>query len=188
MKHSMTLLGLLILPAAAFADGFDYTYVEAGIVNTEIDIGPFNVDGDGFGVNGSLALTDNLHFIGGYSDQDYDFGVDGSVLNVGAGFNTALNSDLDFVAHLSYYDVEASSAFASADDNGLGIGAGIRGRLSPKVELDAGLTYLDLDDSDTVLNARVRYYFSDSFAIAGGLSDDDSGLSWSIGVRAEFGR
>jgi opacity protein-like surface antigen len=188
MKLSVLTLALLVGPATAFADGFDYTFVEAGIVNTEIDVGPFDVDGDGFGVTGSYALTESLHLIGGYSDQDYDFGLDGHVFNVGGGFNTPLNPDLDFVAQLSYYDVEAASAFGNADDDGLGIGAGIRARPGTSVELDAGITYVDLDDSDTVLNVGVRYYFSDTFAIAGGLADDDSGLSWSIGVRAEFGR
>lgn len=187
MKNSMALLSLVALPVAAFADGFDYTYVEAGIVNTKIDVGPFDVDGDGLGVNGSFALTDNVHLIAGYSDQHYDFSLDGSVLTLGGGFNTPINTDLDFVAQLSYYDVEVGSGFGSADDTGLGIGAGIRARPGADLELDAGLTYVDLDESDTVLNVGVRYYFSKTFAIAGGLSDNDSGLSWSIGVRAEFG-
>lgn len=188
MKHSTTLLGLLILPVAALADGFDYTFVEASIVNTEIDVGPFDIDGDGIGVIGSFALTDEIHLIGGYSDEDYGAGFDRSVLNVGGGFNTGLNANLDFVAQLSYYEVEVSSGFGSADDSGLGLGAGIRGRPGENVELNAGLTYLDLDDSDTVLSAGVRYYFSETFAITGGLADDDSGMSWSIGVRAEFGQ
>ena len=188
MKRSMTLLSLMALPVTVLADGFDYTYVEAGFVNSEIDVGPFDVDGDGFGLSGSFALSDSIHLIGSYSDQDYDFGVSADTLKLGGGFNTSLNSDLDFVAQLAYYDVEVSSGFGNADDDGLGVGAGIRARPAPDLELDAGLTYVDLDDSDTVINLGIRYYFSDTFALAGGLVDDDSGLSWSIGVRAEFGQ
>ena len=187
MKRTTMFLSFLAMPVSALADGFDYTFVEAGFVSTEVDVGPFDVDGDGIGIHGSFALSENVHLRGGYSDQDYDFDIDGSVLNFGAGFNTALNADFDFVAHVSYYDVEVDTVIGDASDDGLGIGAGIRARPGANFELDAGLTYVDLDDSDTVLNVGLRYYFSNTFALAGGLSDDDSGLSFSVGVRAEFG-
>lgn len=187
MKRMTALLSALALPIAAHADGFDYTFVEAGVLNSEVDAGPFDVDGDGFGVSGSFALQDNLHVVAGYSDQDYDFGIDGSLLNVGIGFNTGISQDLDFVADFSYIDAEVASGLGSVDEDGYGIGAGIRARTSDKVELEAGLTYVDLDDSDTSLNLGGRYYFSDTFALGGALADNDGGLSWSIGVRAEFG-
>lgn len=187
MKASHWLMSLAVLPLAASADGFDYTFVEGGIVNTEIDTGPVDVEGDGFGINGSFSINDDLHILAGYSDIDYDFGVDGSLVNIGLGFNTGLSQDLDFVADISYVSAEVDSGFASADEDGYSLGAGIRARTGQKVELQAGLHYVDLDDSDTVLSVGGRYYFSDSFAFGAGLADDDNGLSWNIGVRAEFG-
>jgi hypothetical protein len=177
----------LVLPTALYADGFDYTFVEGGIVNTEVEVGPIDVDGDGFGVNGSFRITDNVHFLAGYSDQDYDFGIDGNTLSAGVGLNMGINEDLDFVANLSYIDAEIDTPFGSAGEDGYGVGAGIRARAGEKVEIDAGLNYVDLDESDTVLSVGGRYYFNDSFALTGGLSDADAGLSWSIGLRAEFG-
>lgn len=187
MKPSTWLFGLLMLPCALYAADFEYTFVEAGIVNTEVDVGPFNVDGDGFGVNGSFALKDNIRIIGAYSDQDYDLGINGSVLSVGAGFNTSLTESMDFVADLSYVDAEVATAFGSADENGYGIDAGVRAMAGNRIQLDAGVSYIDLDSSDTALHVGGRYYFSDSFAVGAGLVDNDDGLSWSIGVRAEFG-
>jgi hypothetical protein len=183
----VTALLTLAFPCALYADGFDYTFVDAGLVDTEIDVGPGDISGDGIGVNGSFSVSDNVHIIAGYSDLDYDFGFSGSSMNVGAGFHTGINEDLDFVADVSYIDAEVDTPFGSADEDGYGIGAGIRARAGEKIELDAGLQYVDLDDSDTVLNVGGRYYFNDSFALNAGLSDADAGLSWMVGIRAEFG-
>jgi len=188
MRIVATLL-TLSFPCALFAqeNGFEYTYVDAALLNTEIEVGTTDVDGDGIGVSGSFAISDSLNILVGYSDQSYDFNIDGSTMNVGLGFHTDINNDLDFVADVSYIDVSVDTPFGSADDDGLGISGGIRFRASDSLELDAGLQYVDLDDSDTVLNLGGRYYFNDSFALSAGISDADAGMSWSVGVRAHFG-
>lgn len=186
----VTALLSLSLPCALCAQevgGFDYTYVDASLVNTEIEVGPADVDGDGIAINGSFGLTDNVNLVYGYSDQDYDFNIDGSTMNVGVGFHTDINSDIDFVADVQYIDVSVDTPVGSADEDGLGISGGIRAHVGDSLELDAGLQYVDLDDSDTVLKVGGRYYFNDSFALSAGISDADAGMSWSVGVRAEFG-
>jgi hypothetical protein len=183
----VTALLSLSVPCALNAADFDYTFVDAGLVDTEIETGVGDVSGDGIGINGSFAVSDSVHIVAGYSDIGYDFNIDGSSMNVGVGFHTDINDDLDFVADVSYIDVEVDTPFGSADEDGLGIGGGIRFHAGEKVELDAGLQYVDLDDSDTVLNVGGRYYFSDSFALNASLSDADAGMSWIIGIRAEFG-
>lgn len=189
MRLATVLLTLSALPCAALADGFDYTFVEGGIVNSEID--GADVDGDGFGLSGSFAVGDSMRIIAGYDDVEYDVGilgdVDGTVITLGAGFNTGLTADLDFVADLSYVDAEVANGVASVDETGYRIGAGVRGRTSSKLELEAGLMHLDLDGSDTGIRVGGRYYFSDSFAAGLGLTDIDDNLSWTLGVRAEFG-
>lgn len=183
----VTVLVGLSLPCSLYAADFDYTFVDAGLLNTEIDVGSVGVDGDGIGVSGSIGISDNVNIVAGYSDLDYDFDINGSSWNVGLGFHTDINDDLDFVADATYIDAEVDTPFGSASDDGFGVGAGIRARVGEKVELDAGLQYVDFDDSDTVLNVGGRYYFSDSFALNAGLSDADAGMSWMIGIRAEFG-
>ena len=188
MKLANLLVGIAALPLAAAADGFDYTFVEGGIVNTEVDAGIVDIDGDGIGINGSFSINEDLHILAGYSDIDYDFGVGGSLLNVGLGFNSGISQDLDFVADVSYVSAEIDSGIGRADEDGYSLGAGIRARTGDNVELEAGLHYVDLDSSDTVVSVSGRYYFSNSFALGAGLADDDGGLSWNIGVRAEFGR
>jgi hypothetical protein len=187
MKRAICLIGLVALPLGAQADGFDYTFVEGGIVNTEVDAGAFDVDGDGFGIGGSFAVADNIHILASYTDEDYDLGIDGNTLSIGAGFNTALSTDLDLIAHISYVNAELEAGPFSVDEDGYSLGAGIRARTGDKVELEAGLDYVDLDESDTVLRVGGRYYFNDAFAVGASIADTDGGLSWTIGVRAEFG-
>lgn len=188
MKYMTGLLSLLVLPCATQAADFDYTFVEAGIVNTEVDVGPFSIDGDGLGFNGSYAFSDSMQFIGGYSTQDYDFGIDGSLLSVGVGFNSSLTDSLDFVADLSYLDAEVATALGSADENGYGIGAGVRALVGSGVELEGGIVYQDIESSDTALRIGGRYHFSPMWAVGASFIDEDTGLSWNIGVRASFGR
>lgn len=183
MKRLLPLVLLAGAPGFAAAQDFDYAFVDIGFVDTEIDVGPFDLDGDGFAIAGSYPIADNLFVIGGYSDQDYDFGVDGSVLNAGIGFNTGLGDNLDFVADISYLDSEVGNQ----DESGYGIRAGVRGRVRPDLELEGGLTLVDLDDSDTGFRGVARYYFSDMFAVSGTLADSDDGTSLTIGVRIEFG-
>lgn len=187
MRRSIWLIGLVTMPLAVRADGFDYTFVEGGLLNTEIDAGLLDVEGDGFGLGGSFVIADNIHILASYSDEDYDFGIDGNSLSIGAGFNTGLSQDLDLVAHLSYVSAEVNAGAVSLDEDGYSLGAGIRARTGNSIELEAGLDYVDLDESDTVLRVGGRYYFNDSFAVGASFADTDGGLSWMIGLRAEFG-
>lgn len=188
MKRTTALLSILAFPCTLYADDFDYTFIEAGFVSSEVDVGPFNADGDGFRIGGSYALKDNIHLLAAYTHQNYNYGVDGRSINVGVGFNTPLSSMLDFVADLSYVDADVANQFGSSGENGYNIGAGVRAQLRKSIELEGGISYLDLDRSDTSLHVGGRYYFSDTIAVGASLVDNDAGLGWNIGVRAEFGR
>lgn len=187
MKTRMIAIVLASLPFAAAADGFDYTFVEAGYVESELDVGAGDVDGDGLGLRGSLALNDTLHLFAEYASQDMDFDIDSTSWNIGAGAHWGLDKNLDFVAEAAWVKAEVDTPLGSADDDGLGVGAGLRFRATDKVELDGMIRYVDLDESDTSLAVGGRYYFTTAFALGGGFvfNDDDSGFH--IGVRAEFG-
>ena len=187
MKRTPVLVGLLLAPWLAQADGFNYSYFEGGIASADIDVGPLDVDADGLVIGGSYGITDELYLFGSYEEQDFDFGIDGDVLMLGAGFYTGISQDLDFVADLAYVDAEVSTGFGSADESGYAIRAGIRSRLSDAVELDAGLRYVDIDDSDTLIGVSGRYYFNESVAVGGAFSDGDNGSTWSVLIRVNFG-
>lgn len=187
MDSRIFLVGLLTLPFAANAQEFDYTFVEAGYVDSEIDAGPVDLDGDGFGVRGSLAINDTFHAFADYATQDLDFGLDASSFGVGAGRHWDIQDRLDFVGELSWINAEVDTPFGNADEDGFGVGAGLRFRSLNSVELQGMINYADLNDSDTSLSLAGRYYLSDTFAVGGGLAIDDNDTAWNIGVRAEFG-
>ena len=75
MLRSIGVISLLILATPALADGPSYNYIQGSYQHVNIDDGFFDVDGDGFGISGSVALGDNWQLIGGYNSIDFDFGV-----------------------------------------------------------------------------------------------------------------
>lgn len=178
---------LLTAPGISSAE-FNYLSVDFSYVDVEYDVGRFDIDGDGFRIGGTVPLGDSFYIGGRYSDYDFDFGMDGTVVEIGGGYFNSLREDLDFVATFSYLDSEVSLGSANADDDGLAIGGGIRARLADAVEIDALLKFVDMDrgDSDTGLEVRGRYYFSDDFAVQGGLGFGTDFDILSIGIRAEF--
>jgi opacity protein-like surface antigen len=184
-----TAAALLTLPALSQAE-FNYTTAEANyLLDVEIDGGLANVDGDGLGVGGSFEIADNFFIGGSYEDFDLDFEINGDWLEFGGGYFHELNPDLDFVATLSFVDVELSSPFGSAEDDALALGGGIRTQLSDSIQLDAMLEYYDFDegDSDTSLDLRGRYYINPEFAVQLRMNLGSDFETIAIGVRGEFG-
>jgi hypothetical protein len=185
MVRKLFVVGAL-LPIAAFAQEFDYTFVEVSYMDTELDAGPGDIAGDGLGVSASLSLTDDVFLFGGYDTQDFGFGIDASTYDFGAGMRWGLNPQVDIVGDLAWVHTQVDTGFASADDDGLGLGLGLRGRMSDSIELQGGLRYVDLDDSDTFLSLGGRWHFTEIFAASFGLDFNDDISGWSLGLRAEF--
>ncbi len=193
MNRFVSFLLLMVFSAGAAAQGADgsqglnYTYAEIGYGQVNFD-SP-DIDGDGFGIGGSYALTEQFHLLANYSTADLDFDIDYTDFSVGFGFNSPISDTIDVVATLSYVYVELdASGFGSADDNGLGGGLGLRALVNPQIELFGGVEYIDLSDSgsDTSLGAGARYNFNEQFAVgfAGNWSDDAN--SYTLSGRMYF--
>lgn len=183
-----TIAGALLLvfgPGAALAD-MNYSGVELNFV--DIDLGDIDVDGDGFEIFGSYAMSDRYFLFGEYSDQDLGFGIDGRSFEVGAGFNHELKADFDFVATVSYVDAKVRLGNFSVDDDGFALGAGLRSRVGRSFEVEGGIRYIDLDQSgsDTGFVLGGRYYFNQTFAISAGTDLNDNADTFRLGFRAEF--
>jgi hypothetical protein len=176
----------LTLPALSQAE-FNYTSAEANyLLDVEID---GDSDGDGFGIGGSYEIADNFFIAGSYEDVDLDNDNSLDWLEVGGGYFHELNEDLDFVATLSYVDIEISTRFGSFDDDALALGGGIRAKLADALEVDAMLEYYSFDelDSDTSLELRGRYYFNPGFAVQMKMNLGSDIETIAVGVRSEFG-
>lgn len=188
MKRTCLFAALMSLSAGAAAEGLDYSYIQGSY--SQVDFDDIGIDGDGFGIAGSFALTDQFAIFGGYDSADLDFGIDFTQFEVGGLFRLPLSGTLDLVTSLSYVSMEVDvPGFGSADDDGFGVGVGLRALASPRVELSGGVSYVDLNDSgsDTSFGAGLRYHFTDavSVGLTGSWGDDVS--SYGISGRLSFG-
>ena len=186
-------LGLLaalgVAGPAMAEEGFNYSYVELGYVKSDLD--DYNVDGDGFGLRGSYEFTKNIHAFAAYSDQDFDFNVNATTLELGAGYAWPVNPNMDLVGTASYVHAEVDApGFGSVDDSGLGLGFGVRARVVDVVELTGGLRYVDFDNSgsNTSFTAGGRYFFTNNLAAGLDVESDDNGTTWMLGGRFSFGQ
>jgi hypothetical protein len=177
-----------LLPLTGFAqEPLDYTFIEASYLNADRDAGPFDVDGDGLGLKGSLSITDSIFAFGDYYSNDFDGGFDSTRYDLGAGMRWTLQPGLDLIADVAWVHVEVDTRFGDAEDDGLGLGVGLRSRVHEKVELQGGIRHVDLDDSNTYLALGGRYYLTSNVAAGFGLDFDDDDTGWNISIRAEFG-
>jgi len=189
MLRSTLLIGLLAFSAAAVAEDFDYSWLSLSYGMVDFD--EIDVDGDGFGLDGSYALNDDFHVFGEYQAVDLDFGVDATTFSAGVGYNTEMSPAVDAFARLSYEYVEVDMpVFGSDDETGFGFGVGLRFAAGPDVELDAGIDYVDYGSGgdDTALSLGGLYNFTPAFALglAGSWGDDVS--SYSLSGRFYFGQ
>jgi hypothetical protein len=176
----------LLAPGAAFAQ-MSYTFVEGSLVDIELD-GPGNVDGDGIEIAGAYEIDDRFFVLGRWQDQDLDLGIDGRLIELGAGLHYALNETVDFVATLTYFDAELDAGNLSADDDGLGISGGVRAQLAPEWEVEAGLKLVDTNDSgtDSAFSFGGRYYLKENMAVAAAADFGDDADTIKTGFRLEF--
>lgn len=182
-------IAALSIAGPAMADGFDYSYLEVGYVKSEID--DFDVDGDGLGLRGSYEFTENFHAFAAYSDQDFDFDVGASTLEVGGGYAWPINPNMDIVGTVSYVKVEIDVPFfGDVDDDGFALGAGLRARAMEQLELTGGLKYVSFDEGgeDTTFAAGGRYFFTKQFAAGVDVDFDDDGTTWTLAGRLSFGK
>ncbi|MEO0998787.1 MAG: outer membrane beta-barrel protein [Pseudomonadota bacterium] len=161
----------------------DFNYLEAGYVNTDIDTGFGDEDGDGFSLAASFDISDDFFFFGEYSNSDIG-PVDFSTLALGAGFHTPLNGPAELVARGGFARGEADAGpFGDASENGFLLSVGARGEFSPQLEWDLFLNYVDLDDSDTSVKGALRYEFTPTLAVGASLESGDDVDVFGIQVR-----
>lgn len=181
--------GLLFVARTAASAGLDYDYAEVRYIDTELDAGPFNLDGDGFEIGGSLELARSVHIFGNFRTLDFGSGVDVSAFEVGGGYAMPLENGADLVARLSYIDGKIDSQPADFDDNGFGFSAGLRNMFTPRIEGRAFVHYVDLDESghETSLELAGDYFLNDEISLGASLQLGDDVTTWTVGARWFFG-
>jgi outer membrane protein with beta-barrel domain len=177
------------LPLASHADVMDYSYAELGYIDADFDADAFDtdVDGNGFGLRGSLAVNPNFFVFAGYQDLDFDFDVDASLLEVGGGAHWPLSDKIDIIGKLGIVKAEVDVGRFNDDDDGFLLGARVRGVVAPKFELEGGFDYRDLDIGDeTTIVLEGRYFFIDQLAGGVSVSIGDDNTALGLNVRWTF--
>lgn len=190
LGQTVTILGLSALAASgASAAELDYNFGELRFVDTELDAGAFDADGDGFKIGGSLELAQSVHIFGNFQTLDFGSGIDASAFEVGGGYAVPLNNGADLVGRLSYIEGEIDAGPDDLDDSGFGFSAGFRNMFHPQIEGRAFIHYVDLDESgeETSIELAGDYFLNDEIAFGASLELGDDVTTWTLGARWFFG-
>ncbi|MCP5349346.1 MAG: hypothetical protein R3F41_07540 [Gammaproteobacteria bacterium] len=192
MKKLLIAIPLLLGSTSVLAQGFNYTFVQAGYLDGETE----NINADGYGLSGSLAFTDNLFAKASYSSLEPDgrSRFDFNDTSLGLGFHTPLSNGVDLVFTGSWINSEVDlGRFGSYDEDGYGLGAGFRTWLAPSLELNGGLEYVDFGGSagnDTAVGLGLLYTVTGNLAlgISGSWGNDPDFSALGLNVRLYLGR
>ncbi len=186
MKRSIVVFSLMAMSGLAFADGFNYTYVQATYGTVDVDNPGFSEDGDGLGLNGSFGITDNLQIVGSYQTIDLDITGDVDLLTAGLGVHAPVTEMFDVVAAVSYVDIDGTGF----SDDGFELAAGARVSVTSLIEVNAAVTYRDLDigGDDTRLGGGVLFNLTDSIALGLAAEWGDDVSEYSASARWYFGK
>lgn len=179
----------LAFAGATMAAELDYNYGELRWVDTELDAGPFDIDGDGFEIGGSLELAQSVHIFGNFRTLDFGSGIDVSAFEIGGGYAMPLHNGADLVARLSYIDGEIDGPSGDVDDSGFGFSAGARKMFTSQIEGRAFVNYQDLDESGSEVGFEIAgdYFLNDQVALGASLELGDDVTTWTLGARWYFG-
>jgi len=181
------------LSQAAIAQGPSYDYLGASYAIA--DLGYFVDDSlDGFKLEGSVGLTQNIHLMGEWLDvsgRPFGFGADIEQYRVAIGYNHALTSSTDFVVRAGFARQKFSEdGFGSISDNGYNLEAQVRMMLNDQFELNVGSQYTDVsgDIGDrATLTSGFVYTFAQGVAVRGGVEVGADDNIIDLGVRWNFG-
>jgi hypothetical protein len=177
---------MLLVGQSAMASELSYTYVELEYVDGEI----LDEGADGFGLNGSVAISDMFFLAGSYQDGEFDgFDLDIELSRFGVGAHGELNDSIDWVVSVDYARAEVGDSFDSVDDSGYILDLGIRGVAGDAFEYSAAIIRWDIGGSETGFRLGGRYHFGDSSNVSAGLDYVQYGSNWDqleLGIRYQF--
>lgn len=181
MRSTLVVAVLAAASAPAFA-------AEAGPSYNYADVGYVNVDGDadGFGVEGSFAINEQFHVLGG-AQRVSDGPVSATVLSLAGGYRFGLSDTTDFVARAGLARARVGvSGVGSANENGWMVQGGVRSMLNPTLEVNGFATVMDLGSTELGIGGGIVKTFSERVGAFAELELVDGDYAVSLGARFGF--
>jgi hypothetical protein len=166
------------------ASPFSYTYAELRYVVQDPD-GPGD-DFDGLRLGGSLQFQPQLFAVGSLTSVS-NGPVDLDTIDLGLGFRTALQGNVDFVAIGGLVFAEVDTPGGGDDDSGISLTGGVRGMMSPQFELGGYVGYVDVyDDGDIGLTGEALFHVNRQATLLASLGFSDDVSTLTLGGRWNF--
>ena len=190
MLRYLSIGALMLSSATAMAEGPSYSFIQANYHEVDIDVGGgFNVDGNGYGVAGSVAINDNWFVFAGYTSSEFESVIDLNQASIGAGWNSEISDTTDWFVTLAYVDLEVKAPqIVTASDSGFAASVGVRSMLNPNFELYGSLGYSDLGDGGdgTAVAAGLWYTVAGNLALGLDAEVGSDVTTYGVGIRLYF--
>jgi hypothetical protein len=187
------LLPALALPLTAQAQSsgdrgraspFSYTYAELRYVVQDPD-GPSD-DFDGLRLGGSLLIQPQLFAVGALTSVS-NGPVDIDTIDLGLGFRTPLQGNVDFVAIGGLIFANVDTPGGGDDDSGISLTGGVRATMAPQFELGGYIGYVDVyGDGDIGLTGEALFHVNREATLLASLGFSDDVSTLTLGGRWNF--
>jgi len=187
-----TFAALALLPLSAHADGLSYNYWELEYVDADVDGISRNLEG--FGVGGSVEITDEVFLYANYVQADTSVaGVNVTEKDTSAGFGYAwsLAENIDLIGRVGWVGAKVDTdGFGDYNDDAYALGIGARARFIDQLEVEGGVQYADFSDLDSVTSVGIgaQWYFTPAVALTVSGSYSNDATTYGVGIRGTWGR
>ncbi|WP_165797313.1 outer membrane protein [Solimonas fluminis] len=116
-------------------------------VDSSIDDGSSDEDGNGFGARIAGKVADNIKLYGEYQTVNYDDSdVDLDQIRAGASIGFSQSDALNLFGKLEFINLKADGGGADESESGFGVHGGLAFNVTPEFQLLGSLGYLDVGD------------------------------------------
>lgn len=203
-KWTLAATLMLAVGAEAQPSALSYNRIEAAV--TRADAEDFDEDASGYALSGSFEFGSNFHLWASFEsasvEQSYvleiyppihnEVEIDARAFAIGGGVQRVLSDRASVYGRVGVvqWSGEASSFGRDIDydSSGYTVGGGLRFQAAPRVEVRVGAAMFDDQDgeSTTTGTAGVEVSVTDNVGVRGGVSVDDEGAGWGVGVALRF--
>ncbi|MEL7298695.1 MAG: hypothetical protein AAGJ86_13620 [Pseudomonadota bacterium] len=191
MKRKILVASLawVSLTGAAWADNdLSYDYLEARYAESETDLNPGSIDGDGLQFNGLFEISNSIHLLAGYERLEFDDGFDIRTTMLGGGFAFAVSPTTDIILRAGFVDGSSDDGFVEINDDGFMTSAGVRSLITPEIELYGTFRSIEFDNigEEDSMTVGAEFYLNDDFSIGPNVTWIEDTTTWSLGARFYF--